>query len=205
MTDRLTARLALVMLGLALSACGQTGTAPATPTAATASASEPATAPAKASAAPSPSAPPPIVGQWFGVHRCERIMDVMTAAGMPEQGLLNIIDAGTLPGVTAVTAIKDTTHPCDGAVEVKHSHFFTAAGQFGSRDSIGTQVDDGPWKLVDTDTILIGDTPFGFSIDGDVLHLTPVDVGPCPTGSIGWCKEAWKLMVAMPGMGWQRG
>ena len=161
-------------------------------------------APSVATPAPTPTLPPAIVGVWVGVHQCQRIMDVMTAAGMREQGLSNIVDAGTLPGVTKVADIKDPANPCVGAVEVKHSHFFTAQGAFGSRDSIGTQVDDGTWTLRDSDTILIGDVPFDFTITGDALRLQPVSVGPCPTGSVDWCEEAWKLMVAMPGMEWHR-
>ena len=124
---------------------------------------------------------------------------------MPEQGLLNILDAGTLPGVTALGDIPDPEHPCVGAIEVKHSHFFTAAGEFGSRDSIGTRVDDGTWRLSDSDTIVIGDVPFDFTIENDALRLVPLDVGTCPTGTTEWCEEAWKLMVAMPGLEWHRG
>jgi hypothetical protein len=131
-------------------------------------------------------------------------MGIMTAAGMREQGLLNIVDAGTLPGVTAVEGIDDLEHPCVGAVQVRHSHFFTASGAFGSRDSIGTRVDDGTWALVDEDTLRINETPFDFTIEGDVLRLEPVEVGTCPTSTVAWCAEAWKLMVAMPGMDWHR-
>ena len=195
----------IVCLGLVLAACGGTGSGvPASSSAPPVTPAPTGGTTATASTVPPPSAPPAIVGEWFGVHDCQRIMDVMTAAGMPEQGLLNIIDAGTLPGIKSVADIKDAARPCDGAVQVKHSHFFTAAGAFGSRDSIGTQVDDGPWNLLDGDTIVISDTPFDFSIVDDVLHLTPVDVGTCPKGTTDWCKEAWKLMVAMPGIGWQR-
>ena len=34
-------------------------------------------------------------------------------------------------------------------VRLRHSHFFTADGQFGSRDQDGSQVDDGTYRIVD--------------------------------------------------------
>ena len=38
--------------------------------------------------------------------------------------------------------LKDPAHPCVGAVQQRHSHFFTRDGQFGSKDFRATQVDD---------------------------------------------------------------
>ena len=152
---------------------------------------------------PTPTAPPALVGTWLGVHNCQRIIDIMTSADMPEQALLNAAESGTIPGVTTVDAIADPENPCVGAVDVQHSHFFTASGLFGSRDARGQQVDDGRWELVDADTFEINGTPFDFQVDGDELRMQPVDVGTCPeTGE--WCAEAWRLMVAMPGMAWTR-
>jgi hypothetical protein len=127
----------------------------------------------------------------------------MTAAGMPEQALLSIVDNGLLPGVDSVNDIKDSDDPCVGAVDVRHSHFFTASGAFGSRDAEGQQVDDGRWSIVDSTTFEIGDVQFRYTIHGDELRMEPVTVGPCPTDGE-WCEEAWKLMVAMPGMAWTR-
>ena len=86
---------------------------------------------------------------------------------------------------------------------IEHSHFFTADGRFGSLDDKGRQVDDGTWSIVDSDTFAIGSVPFDYTIDGDVLRMTPVSVGTCPPGGE-WCENAWKVMVAMPGMAWTR-
>ncbi len=152
---------------------------------------------------PARPAAPALVGTWLGLHNCERIVDVMTAAGMPEQGLLNVADSGTVPGVTTVDGFPDVRKPCVGAVDVRHSHFFTASGLFGSRDSHGQQVDDGQWRIVDADTFTINGTPFDYRVDGDELRMEAVDVGACPDPDE-WCPEAWKLMVAMPGMAWER-
>jgi hypothetical protein len=152
---------------------------------------------------PSPTPPPALVGNWLGFHNCQRIADIMTAAGMPEQALMNVADSGTIPGVSTVEAIADPKNPCVGAVDVVHSHFFTASGLFGSRDSKGKQVDDGRWEIVDADTFEINGTPFDFRVDGDELRMEAVAVGTCPVNGE-WCPEAWKLMVAMPGMAWMR-
>jgi hypothetical protein len=44
--------------------------------------------------------------------------------------------------------------PCAGAQgPFEHSHFFTAAGGFGSHDQNGQQVDDGDYAVVDADTL----------------------------------------------------
>ena len=146
-----------------------------------------------------------LVGTWVGLHTCERIVGVLRDAGMEGQILSNIVDNGLLPGVTDVTQVADPANPCVGAFDKEHSHFFTEAGLFGSLDFDGQQVDDGNWSLVDADTISINGTPFDFEVVGDELHLRPVDVGACPVNSTTWCLEAWKLMVAMPGMAWTRG
>ncbi len=153
---------------------------------------------------PSPTAPPALVGTWLGFHNCQRIVDIMNSAGMPEQALLNAAESGTIPGVSTVEQIADPENPCVSTVDVPHSHFFTASGLFGSRDSEGEQVDDGRWEIVDADTFEINGTPFDFRVDGDELRMEAVDVGTCPVNGE-WCPEAWKLMVAMPGMAWTRG
>ena len=158
------------------------------------------TAPATFAASPAPA----LVGTWVGVHNCQRIVDVLTAAGMPAQILPNILDGEILPASTDSAHLPDPVNPCSGAIEVKHSHFFTADGAFGSLDQNGHQVDDGRWSPVDTSTFAIGDAQFHFAIEGNTLHMEPLAVGPCPTGSTDWCPEAWKLMVAMPGMAWTR-
>jgi hypothetical protein len=101
--------------------------------------------------------------------------------------------------------LKDPTHPCVGAVQQRHSHFFTAAGAFGSKDARGYQVDDGKWQIKG-DKLVIEDQPFGFDIQGDELTLTPpkVDISKCTTKECRFT-AAWVLMVAMPGQTWTRG
>jgi hypothetical protein len=152
---------------------------------------------------PTPTAPLALVGNWLGMHNCQRIVDIMTAADMPEQALLNAAESGTVPGVSTIEDIADPEKPCVGATDMPHWHFFNADGEFGSLDMNRQQVDDGRWRIVDADTLEINGTRFEFHVDRDELRIEPEAVGVCPVDGQ-WCPEAWKLMVAMPGMAWAR-
>jgi hypothetical protein len=58
-----------------------------------------------------------------------------------------------------------------------HSHFFTESGQFGPRNHEGEQVDEGPLRVVDDNTAVIGDpgVTFDYGItNGDTLMLDPL-------------------------------
>jgi hypothetical protein len=126
----------------------------------------------------------------------------MTKAGLREALLESIAGDGWIPGVTSVAQIKDKAHPCRGAVAHKHSHFFTADGYFGSRDANGEQVDDGQYRLVGNDTVVIGDVTFHYKITdgGRTISFTP-EIPKCAPS----CSEAgWSVSVAYPGYTWQR-
>ena len=132
---------------------------------------------------------------------------MLTDAGRQESLGDAIYGNGLVPGVDpSTTTVKDPAHVCDHAVQRAHSHFFTADGQFGSKDFNGQQVDDGSYRLEGDDIVVINDQPFHYSIDGDELTLVPptVDISSCTTRE---CRFAatWVLMVAMPGTTWKRG
>ena len=63
--------------------------------------------------------------------------------------------AGFIPGAPGPDAVEDPADPCRDAVPLRHSHFFTPAGLFGSRDQDGIQVDDGTYSTVGEDTLVI--------------------------------------------------
>ena len=131
---------------------------------------------------------------------------MLTEAGLDEFTLEQVYGNGLVPGVTTKAELKDPTNLCNGAVERKHSHFFTADGAFGSKDFEGQQVDDGTYVLEGDDTVVINGMRFHYRIDGDSLTLDPepVDTSGCTTKE---CKfgAAWVLMVALPGSTWTRG
>ena len=145
-----------------------------------------------------------IVGEWVGVLDCERIVAMLKAAKL--EAFINdtVIGNGLIADVPEGGKLKDATHPCVGAAEQAHSHFFTAAGAFGSKDARGYQVDDAKWQL-EGDRLVIADQSFGYKLEGDRLTLTPpkVDLSTCTTKA---CRSAavWALLVAMPGQTWTR-
>lgn len=161
--------------------------------------------PVAATAGPS-AAPPEIVGEWVGIHDCERITTLLGEAGLDEFLLEAVYGNGLVPGATSEEDLKDPTQPCAGAVQRAHSHFFTAGGGFGSRDFNGQQVDEGGYRIEGDDLIDINGSKFRFHIDGDELTLEPepVDISHC-TDKMCRFEASWVLMVAMPGTTWKRG
>jgi hypothetical protein len=159
------------------------------------------TAPATTAAAAGAS----LVGEWRRTHKCEEVVDILKKAGFSEQvALENIAGNGFLPGVSSPSEIADVKHPCSGAVQLLHSHFFTADGQFGSKDQNGRQVDDGTYEIVDNRTFVISggfpDVTFHYRITGDTIRFDPVAPSCAPS-----CDEAsWSVMVAFPGKTWER-
>jgi hypothetical protein len=107
--------------------------------------------------------------------------------------------------VSSADQIADPRQPCKGAVPDVHSHFFTADGQFGSKDAQGDQVDDGTYKIVDDRTFVVvgkefSDVTFHNRVTGDTIRFDPVAPACAPS-----CFEAiWSLMVAFPGKTWER-
>jgi hypothetical protein len=132
-------------------------------------------------------------------------VEILTKAGFNEQvALENIAGNGFLPGLSSPSEIADVKHPCRGAVPLLHSHFFTADGQFGSKDQNGQQVDDGTYKIVDDRTFVISggfpDVTFHYRVTGDTIRFDPVVPSCAPS-----CEEAsWSVMVAFPGKTWER-
>ncbi len=154
------------------------------------------------SAAPSvsqPSAPPAIVGTWARLQRCPELVRVLREAHLGKAVAESIVGDGWAPGLTEASQV-DPRHPCRGAVDRMHSHFFTADGQFGSRDADGNQVDDGSYTLVGDDKVVIGGVTFRYTITGDQLALRPTIPSCRPE-----CFEAqWSVSVAYPGYTWKR-
>jgi hypothetical protein len=146
-----------------------------------------------------------LVGEWELERDCLKIVQGLEEAGLEKFTLEVIAVAEMVPGVVNdPTQFEDPTNPCKGASPSKHSHFFTAEGQFGSRNEFGEQVDAVPYKVVDDDTFVLGgQATFNYEIDGDTLMLEPVIPGDCSTEA---CHEnaVLSISVAFPGQTWQR-
>jgi hypothetical protein len=97
----------------------------------------------------------------------------------------------------------DLEQPCKGAVPRVHSHFFTEAGEFGSRDWNGEDVDDGRYRVTGDKLVISKEFPdvtFQYRIEGDTLTLEPLNIpAGCTTFRCGW-----SIAVAYPGKKWKR-
>jgi len=188
----------LVVAGLVLAGCGADPDEGATPS--TAGNTSAAAADAVSTSA-SPDVPA-LVGEWSRTTTCQQRADALEAAGLGRFAAEHAAGDGFVPGVTSVDQLEDPEHPCQGAVAMKHSHFFTAEGLFGSRDAEGDQVDDGTYELVGDDTFVIGKVTFHYRIeDGDTLYLDP----ELPACAKEGCWDAqWAIAVSYPGLPWER-
>ena len=175
-----------VLLVVAVAGCGN-------------DASDPAAAP-DTSAGTSETTVPSIVGEWERIQTCEELVGLLRKAGMAEAVPEMIAGDGFIPGVDDPSQIEDPSRPCQYAVARKHSHFFTADGQFGSRDAAGEQVDDGAYELEGADHVVIGGVTFEYRITDDTIMFAPMVPACAPD-----CFDAqWSVAVAYEGYPWRR-
>ena len=125
--------------------------------------------PKTTSGGPSPSAGFGIVGEWERITTCDERVEALEQAGLGRFAAEHAAGEGWLPGVTSPEQIKNPEQPCAGAVPLKHGHFFTADGMFGSRDAEGDQVDDGKYRSIDEDTIVVQKEFGEVTLDYEVL------------------------------------
>ena len=155
---------------------------------------------------PSPSGGHGIVGEWERTTTCEERVEALEQVGLGRFATEHAAGEGWLPGVTDPEQIKNTEQPCVGAVPLKHGHFFTADGMFGSRDAEGDQVDDGTYRSIDENTIVVqkefGEVTFDYEVlpNGTML-LSPI-LPACATS--GCFAAQWAVSVAYPDLPWDR-
>jgi hypothetical protein len=113
---------------------------------------------------------------------------------------------GFVPGTPRQLARKADI--CKGAIPRRHSHFFTAAGQFGSLDWKGRQVDENSYRIVKTRTLRFGGGTFRFRIEGKSLTLTPLISAAAKRNALAdplqFSVAGWMVAVAFPGHTWKR-
>ena len=162
------------------------------------------TVPAAAtSSAPRTSA---LVGRWERVTTCQELVSALTKAGLRTTAPAMLAGNGLVTGTPRQLARK--ANICKGAVPRRHSHFFTAMGQFGSIDYNGKQVDDGTYRLLDSRTVRINDGTFHFRISGRELRLEPVISAAARRKALAqplqFSTAGWQVAVAFPGHAWKR-
>jgi hypothetical protein len=176
------------------------GGSPTTVSSGSASVASPSFVPSASAAAPSPATA--LVGEWERDTRCEEIVQRLSDAGLDKS--IPDVAAAFVVGASSGADLADPSKPCTGAVPIRHSHFFTADGRFGSRDQNGQDVDDGTYRLVGDDTFVISkefpDVTFHYVASDDSIMFTPVIPACRPA-----CFEAtWSVTVAYEGLPWAR-
>ncbi len=168
------------------------------------------------SASAAPSSPAPVtelVGRWQRTVTCLELVGDLEEAGLGALAPYAWLGQTSSTGQSSFKPGSPTpteAHPCSGAIDREHSHFFNAAGAFGSLDWEGGQVDDGTYTIVDDHTLKIGDTTFGYQIvgGGDTLKLSPVLTKAMINQALANPKEfseaGWAVSVAYPSYTWQR-
>ena len=171
----------------------------------------PATSADAESTDPSPSAAAiksDVIGYWHRPQTCSEMLAAFEAAGFAQThtGWLQGNFYGGEEGPT-------TGDLCAGAQgPLEHSHWFTEAGEFGSNDQAGQQVDSGDFVLVDSDTLSFpshaaefgygGDVLVDFTVDDRVATFSVIVPEPCDDG----CQNAhaWALSAFASGP-WEAG
>jgi hypothetical protein len=137
----------------------------------------------------------PLVGEWQRVNSCASFVQAFKEVGLIDLAPEWLVGGGYFTSLDQI----DNTDLCNGATEVVHSHFFTANDEFGSRDEMGRQVDDGSYQVVDDRTITFpsSDVTVHFSFEGDTVMFEVV----VPDSCVGSCRNntAWALSAFYPG------
>jgi hypothetical protein len=147
----------------------------------------------------------PIVGRWQQVHTCQQLVDALNAEGLGAVAPAMVGDFFPNQSYNELAAKDDV---CSGATPQQHSHFFTADSAFGSVDQHGNQVDDGPYAIVDSNTIQIGDGTFDYRIESGTLQLTPVMTDKQRREALRhperFSTAGWMVAVSYPGSKWKK-
>jgi hypothetical protein len=147
-----------------------------------------------------------LVGRWERVTTCQELVSALAKAGLRKTAPAMLAGNGFVTGTPKQLARK--ANICKGAVPRRHSHFFTAMGQFGSVDYNGKQVDDGMYRLPDPRTVRINDGTFHFRISGAELRLEPVISAAARRKALAkplqFSTAGWQVAVAFPGHAWKR-
>jgi hypothetical protein len=154
----------------------------------------------------------PLVGQWQRVLTCKELVGDLKRAGLGATVAQAWVGQTSSTGESSFKpgSPKPTrAHPCRGAIARKHSHFFTASGQFGSLDWHGGQVDDGPYRVVNRRTVKINNVSFHFAVkNGNALSLapvlTPAMIRRTLTHPADFTPAFWAVAVASAGHTWKR-
>jgi hypothetical protein len=148
------------------------------------------------------------------VVACQELVSDLDKAGLGPLAPYAWLGQTSLTGQSsfAPESPKPTkAHPCTGALRRGHSHFFNQSGQFGSLDWLGGQVDDGPYRIINGNTVRIGSPGVAFHyriLHGDTLMLSPVLTKVMVDQALAhpqkFSAAGWAVSVAYAGYTWKR-
>ena len=150
----------------------------------------------------------PVVGRWQTIRTCQDIVGALQAAGL--RPLAPGVVGEYFPNQTP-QQLAAKKNLCKGAKPQAHSHFFTAAGTFGSVDQRGEQVDDGNYQVTGS-TLKIGNSDVGgsfrFRVQGKTLMLRPILTPALKQAALAnpldFSVAGWMVAVALNGKPWNR-
>jgi hypothetical protein len=155
-----------------------------------------------------------LVGRWERVLTCQELVSDLDKAGLGPLAPYAWVGQTSSTGQSSFApgSPKPTkAHPCTGALPRAHSHFFNQAGQFGSLDWLGGQVDEDAYRIVNADTVRIGSPGVAFHyriLQGNTLTLSPVltkaMVGQALANPQEFSPAGWAVSVASAGRPWKR-
>jgi len=157
-----------------------------------------------------------LVGEWKRVITCQELVSELDKAGLAPLAPYVWLGQTSSTGLSSYAAgsPKPTkAHPCTGALKRAHSHFFSQSGQFGSLDWLGGQVDNGPYRIINNNTVYIGSPPTGATfhyriVHGDTLTLSPVLTKAMLRKALAhpqkFSAALWAVSVAYAGHTWKR-
>ena len=143
-----------------------------------------------------------LIGTWQRVNTCSNVLRALRRSGFAEFAPIVIQGGGYRKGT--VQQIAHDSSPCRGARPLKHSHAFYANGTFASFDAAGKQVDDQFYRIVSSNTFVIGPkaglkaATVQFRLSANTIRFSVVIPRPCTTK---WCREstAWAISAFFPG------
>jgi hypothetical protein len=157
-----------------------------------------------------------LIGRWERVTTCQELVSELDKAGLAALApyAWRGQTSSTGQGSYAPRSPKPTrAHPCTGALKRAHSHFFSQSGQFGSLDWLGGQVDNGPYRIINNNTLYIGSPPIAATFHYRILHGDTLMLSPVLTKAMlrqalahpqNFSAALWAVSVAYAGSTWKR-
>ena len=157
-----------------------------------------------------------LIGRWERVPTCQELVNELDRTGLTPlapyawRGQTSTTGSSSFaPGSPKPTK----AHPCPGAIKREHSQFFTQSGQFGSLDWLGGQVDNGPYRIINNNTVYIGSPPIAATFHYRILHGNTLTLSPVLTRAMlrqalahpqKFSAVLWAVSVAYAGSTWKR-